>query len=102
MGYARSCSRLPTERHADAVRFVMGEESREIQRVRFACERDHLPAGSGELLYEIATATWRESHPDSRIQRMAECYLEAQRERRGQSSMAMTTEPQASTVATAG
>lgn len=82
LGYARSCGRLPADRHADAVRFVMGEEAHGVQHVLFVLEREYLPAGSGQLLYEIASGVWREPHPDPRIQRMAECYLEAQRERR--------------------
>jgi hypothetical protein len=81
MGYALRCSRLPADRPADAIRFVMAEETKGTQHVRFACEREYLPAGSGELIYEVATGTWFEGHPDARIQRMAECYVEAQRER---------------------
>jgi hypothetical protein len=50
--------------------------------VRYACELDYLPAGHGELLYEMATGFWRERHPDARIQRMAECYVEVQLEKR--------------------
>jgi hypothetical protein len=50
--------------------------------VRYACERDYLPAGHGELLYETATGFWRGRHPDARIQRMAECYLEVQLKKR--------------------
>jgi hypothetical protein len=64
----------------------MGQESQGVQRVLFACEREYLPAGSGELIYEVATGVWRETHPDARIQRMAECYVVAQRERRAQST----------------
>ena len=82
LGYARGCSRLPRERHADAVRFALGEECGGVLRVRYACELDYLPAGHGELLYETATGSWRERHPDARIQRMAECYVEVQLEKR--------------------
>jgi len=82
LGYARGCSRLPRERHADAVRFALGEERSGVLRVRYACELDYLPAGHGELLYEMATGFWRERHPDARIQRMAECYVEVQLEKR--------------------
>ena len=82
MGYAKTCSRLPAERHADAVRFVLGEEHDGLVRVLFTCEREHLPAGHGELEYEIASASWVQQHHDLRIQRMAECYVAAQRSRR--------------------
>jgi len=83
LGYAKGCSRLPAERHADAVRFALGEERDGILHVLFACEREHLPAGHGELLYDAATGSWLQSHEDARVQRMAECYVRAQRERRG-------------------
>ncbi len=82
MGYARGCSRLPAERHADAVRFCLGEEADGVLHVRFVCEREFLPAGHGELLYQVATGGWLQPHDDARLQRMAECYVEAQRGRR--------------------
>ncbi len=82
LGYAKACSRLPAERHADAVRFMLGEERDGILRVLFACERKHLPAGHGELLYDAASGSWHQSHEDPRVQRMAECYVQAQKERR--------------------
>ncbi len=88
MGYARSCHRLPADREVDAVRFVVGQEKDGVVHVRFSCERAHLPAGHGELLYEKANATWLSKHDDVRIQRMAECYLEAQMQRRAASATA--------------
>src|SRR5208283_1364782 len=83
LGYAKACSRLPAERHADAVRFALREERDHILRVQFAFEREHLPAGHGELLYDTASGSWLRPHADARVQRMAECYLQAQRARRG-------------------
>ncbi len=82
LGYADSCSRLPPERHADAVRFALGGERDGILRVLFVCERDYLPAGHGELLYQTAEASWLRPHADRRVQKMAECYVQAQRSRR--------------------
>ncbi len=83
LGYAKKCSRLPAERHADAVRFVLGEERDGILRVLFVCERSYLPAGNGELLYATTSGTWLMKHDDPRVQRMAECYVQAQMARRG-------------------
>jgi hypothetical protein len=82
VGYARACSRLPGGRHADAVRFALGEERDGVLRVLFACEREYLPAGHGELSYDAASGAWLQSHQDPRVQRMAECYVQAQRARR--------------------
>jgi hypothetical protein len=85
LGYAKACGRLPAERHADAVRFALGEERDGVLHVLFVCERDYLPAGQGELLYETVSASWLQRHDDARVQRMAECYVQAQRARRGSS-----------------
>jgi hypothetical protein len=82
LGYAKSCSRLPAERHADAIRFALGVERDGIVRVSFACERASLPAGHGELLYDKINGSWLQPHDDARLQRMAECYLDTQTERR--------------------
>ena len=83
VGYAKACSRLPADRHADAVRFALGEERDGVLRVLFACERSYLPAGHGELLYDKAHGVWLEPHADACVQRMAECYVQAQMQRRG-------------------
>ena len=91
LGYAKQCSRLPAERHADAVRFALGAESDGVLHVRFACELGYLPASCGELLYEKATATWLQKHADARVQRMAECYVQVQLERRAGSASAETS-----------
>jgi hypothetical protein len=82
IGYAKTCMRLPPERHADAVHFALCEERDGILHMLFVCERDYLPVDYGELLYETANTSWLHSHPDPRVQRMAECYLQAQRTRR--------------------
>jgi hypothetical protein len=82
LGYAHGCRRLPAERHADAVRFVMGEDRDGVVRVRYSCERAHLPVGHGELLYEKSSASWLLTHEDARVQRMAECYVKSQIKRR--------------------
>ena len=78
LGYAKSCSRLPAERHADAVRFVLGEERDGILRVLFVCERAYLPAGHGELLYDKGSGTGCRGTMIACVQRMAECYVQAQ------------------------
>jgi hypothetical protein len=83
IGYAKTCGRLPADRHADAVRFSLGEERDGLLRVLYACERAHLPASHGELLYNKANRTWPSAHPEPCVQRMAECYVQAQLERRG-------------------
>ena len=82
VGYAKACVRLPQERDADAVRFALGEEHDGVLHVRFAYERDYLPAAHGELIYERATRCWQTAHSNSCLLRMAECYIESQMARR--------------------
>lgn len=89
MGYARSCKRLPLDRHADCIRFVLGEGTPGTKRVCYTCEREHLPVGSGELTYDIGTGGWQQRHSDARIQRMAECYVETKLESQEQKSAAV-------------
>ncbi|HUI84639.1 MAG TPA: hypothetical protein VL240_10465 [Candidatus Binatia bacterium] len=86
MGYAAKCFRLPPDRQADAVRFALGEEREGVLHVLFVCERNYLPAGHGELCYDRARGRWLQTHDDPRIQRMAECYVLSQLERRNSSA----------------
>jgi hypothetical protein len=81
LGYAKNCSWLPADRHADAVRFALGDECNGVLHVRFASELAYLPASSGELLYRTSSETWLLKHEDARVQRMAECYVQAQLQR---------------------
>ena len=86
LGYAKSCRRLPADRHADAVRFAIGEEHDGVLHVLFVCERAYLPASHGELLFDKAQRCWVKSHDEAAVQRMAECYVQAQLERRASRS----------------
>jgi hypothetical protein len=88
LGYAQQCPRLPPERIWDSVRFglcgAMAAENAGSHRiqVRYVCERGHLPADSGFLEFDPSRACWTKRHPDARVQRMAECFVEAHRERK--------------------
>jgi hypothetical protein len=88
LGYAEGCARLPRERAWDSIRFaarsVGGEEDGDRRRVRihYVCERGHRPAEHGVLEFDAALARWEQRHRDSRVQRMAECFLESYLEKR--------------------
>jgi hypothetical protein len=77
LGYAKNCSWLPAERHADAVRFGIACDRDNRIAVRYVCELGYRPGEHGVLEYEVVSGAWRSRHPDARIQRMAECYLES-------------------------
>lgn len=82
LGYAVNCPRLPKDRNADAVRFSILRDAGTQILVRFVCEFGHRPANDGHLEYEAGQQRWLGPHPDPRIQKMAECYLQAYLDRR--------------------
>ncbi len=77
LGYARACPRLPRQRHADAVRFSMARDREQTLTVQFVVEIAHAPAEHGLLEFDSALGRWRAAHHDARMQRMAECFVEA-------------------------
>jgi hypothetical protein len=89
LGYASGCSWSPQERVWDAVRFAVSAPQDSTGRheagnvparfliLRFVCERDHRPAADGDLEFDLSRAIWVRRHDDARIQKMAECFLDA-------------------------
>lgn len=95
LGYASACAWVPRERAWDAVRFAVvapaqaekrwkpaGEPSERAIVLRYVCERNHRPVEHGELAYDRARALWLQRHEDSRLQKMAECFLESYTQKR--------------------
>ena len=76
MGYAVSCVRLPQERDYDAVRFSVSRESASQLTIWFVCETAHRPGSHGTLQYDAAGKQWLLRHDDSRIQKLAECFVQ--------------------------
>ena len=77
LGYAAACSRLPPLRPYDAVRFSIARDGGQYLTLCFVCEAAHRPMQHGQLQYDAAADRWPSPHPEVRIQRMAECYLQA-------------------------
>ncbi len=89
LGYAAGCGRLPRERAWDSVRFVartaggIGKNETGIRiQIQYVCEREHLPSDHGMLQFDATAERWLQSHPDLRVQRMAECFLESYLQKR--------------------
>lgn len=61
----------------DAVRFAVTSEHESRICLAYVCEKDHLPSAHGRLEYSVIQSRWLSSHPDLRIQKMAECFLES-------------------------
>ncbi len=91
LGYASACDWAPADRPWDAVRFAIVAPGKaapsvgnsgptqpaRILRIRYVCERDHRPAGQGELEFDLADCSWIRPHQDARIHKMAECFLQS-------------------------
>jgi hypothetical protein len=77
LGYAAQCARLPKDRSCDAVRFSVAHDRGTQLLLWYVCETAHRPAAHGTLEFDVPLQRWTTTHPDARIQKMAECYLES-------------------------
>ncbi len=89
LGYASSCGWTPAQRTWDAVRFAVSaplsidrlrsgaDVPARVLRLIYVCERDHRPIVQGDLMFDLASATWTKCHEDARVQKMAECFLDS-------------------------
>src|SRR5689334_13020572 len=66
LGYAHACPRLPEQRTADAVRFVVSKQCPGRLTVHYVLEAKHLPVAHGILEYDRGAAAWSVSHSDQR------------------------------------
>jgi hypothetical protein len=82
MGYAAKCSRLPSERECDAVRFSVSRDHGSRLSLWFVCETGHRPTTHGTLEYDVDRKAWISAHSDSRIQKMLECYVQSYLQRK--------------------
>jgi hypothetical protein len=96
LGYADACPRRPAVRVWDAVRFalranalrVASGDSEPVGRIelQYVCERENRPVEYGTLEFDPISSRWLRSHGDARVQKMAECFLQARRKRVADSS----------------
>jgi hypothetical protein len=71
---------MPREPEADAVRFAVIRGASEVWSA------DESPTSISvhfvrTLVFDVATGTWSEGHPNPILQRQAECFLESWREK---------------------
>lgn len=81
LGNAHGCPSLPADRDWDAVRFSIALISDQQVTLSYICERGHAPVEHGRLTYDRRGLVWRNPHPDARVHRLANCYLETWRMR---------------------
>lgn len=75
LGYAAKCSRLPAQREWDALRFSVARDQGSRLILWFVCEVRHRPAQHGTVEYDVDSGSWISRHPDTRVQKMLECYV---------------------------
>jgi hypothetical protein len=88
LGYATDCERLPNDRAWDAVRFSIARDGGTRLVLWFVREAQHHPVDWGTLEYDASRKTWISSHPEARLQKMAECYLQSYFMRKNRSAPA--------------
>ncbi len=76
LGYAKACPRLPKERSADAVRYVVSLDSEERVIISYCFEREHAPGEHGHAEFHCASRRFTVRHPDATVQKQLECYLD--------------------------
>jgi hypothetical protein len=88
LGNASACQHLPRERAWDAIRFSVAHSSSDQITLWYVCELAHAPVEHGKLSFDCAEGRWLNPHADARVQRLAVCYLETYRSRKGEASKA--------------
>jgi len=86
LGYAKNCGRLPIDRQFDAVRFCVTSDRNQHLLISFTGESAHLPIEHKQLEFDASQMQWTTPHPDVRIQKLAECYMQSYLQRRTTSS----------------
>jgi len=76
LGYARHCAWCPPDRPWDSTRFGVSKECEQRITLSYVCEKEHRPVEHGTLEYDPAVGRWNSRHPDQRVQRMAESYMD--------------------------
>jgi hypothetical protein len=76
LGYANACSFRPSDPQYDSVRFGVIRESDDRVVLCYAFEKQHQPGEHGTIEFS-RTSGWVHMHPDQRVQKMAECYLDS-------------------------
>jgi hypothetical protein len=82
LGYARNCSRLPQDRQSDAVRFSIQRDRDGQISLTYISELNYLPREHGSLQYDSLLSRWITLHPQTRVQALAECFLQSYLARR--------------------
>lgn len=73
---------MPSPRSADSLRFAVARDVDEKIVLHYVFDREHAPAGHGQLAYDCSSQSWISTLDDACAQRQAECYLATYLERR--------------------
>jgi hypothetical protein len=81
LGYAAACPHLPPQRDWDAIRFSVACTNSALVTLWYICEAGHAPRSHGKLSFDLERGMCLNPHPDARVQRLAQCYVETYRSR---------------------
>lgn len=73
---------MPGARKADSLRFAVSRDEGMKISLSYVFDREHAPAGHGQITYDLAAQAWIATLADESAQRQAECYLQIYLERR--------------------
>lgn len=73
---------MPSLRNSDSLRFSVARDENGTIVLHYVFDREHAPAGHGQLAYDCAAQRWISTLDDACAQRQAECYLAVYLERR--------------------
>ena len=71
------CGLLFAPRPTPATRLAQRRLLLRVLRLRYVCEKNHLPVEHGDLEFDLSRSAWLRAHDDSRVQKMAECFLDS-------------------------
>jgi hypothetical protein len=83
LGYATDCPHLPLDRSADAAHFCVASDKDGIVVLSWVLVKNHAAASFGTLTFDRSLRRWLAPHPETNLQQMADCYLQAYFSRRG-------------------
>lgn len=91
LGYA-NCSRLPADRIADCVRFVITHDEGESVTLAYDTEREHHPVSHGTVEYNPSASTFA-APLDPGLQKLAEAFLRSYFASKGRPSRYAASSP---------
>ncbi len=76
LGYAKGCTRLPSDPIADAVRFCLVKDDTRLVTISYVREREHLPVDNGVLVFDVDESSFG-PEASTHVSHLAKAYVSA-------------------------